>query len=241
MLGLPAVEADLLRPVQQPTDVRVLFDYDQMVSRAMVQRTELQRQAVKVRQQSLRLVAAKNFLLPQLDFIGRYRLRGLGDDLTGGGPRFSSTFKTTTPSIIKKWNSVSRWAWRSVAAKLMRPYATRRGNSNANKPSWNNNNAVSRVKSATQSRKCRQASTPCKAPTAQWRAARERLESSESLYRADKLQIEFLLDAQEELARVELQHAADQSRYALSLVNIHNVTGQLLAESGIYIPPPGAR
>ena len=76
---------------------------------------------------------------------------------------------------------------------------------------------------------------------AQAEAARERLESSEALYRADKLQIEFLLDAQEELARVELQHAADQSRYALSLVNIHNVTGQLLAESGIYISAAGCQ
>ncbi len=114
-------------------------------------------------------------------------------------------------------------------------------NSHANKPSCGNNNAVSRIKSATQSQKCRQASTPCKVRHAQGRAARERLESSESLYRADKLQIEFLLDAQEELARIELQYAADQSRYALSLVNIHDVTGQLLAESGIYISAAGCQ
>jgi outer membrane protein TolC len=241
MLGLPAVEAELLRPAEQPTDVRVVFDYDQMVSRAMVQRTELQRQAVKVRQQSLRLVAAKNFLLPQLDFIGRYRLRGFGDDLTGGGPRFSSAFQDYYSFDHQEMElgfemglavgrRQARAAVRNATWQLKREQAVlaQQQRSVENQVS----DAIAEVSTSFYT---------MQSSAAQLQAARERLESSESLFQADKLQIEFLLDAQEELARVQLQHAADQSRYALSLVNIHNVTGQLLAESGVYISGAGCQ
>ena len=70
---------------------------------------------------------------------------------------------------------------------------------------------------------------------AQVGALRERLQASQALYQTDKLQIEFLLDAQEELAQTEKQLASDRTRYALALVAVHDATGQLLSESGVFI------
>jgi hypothetical protein len=66
-------------------------------------------------------------------------------------------------------------------------------------------------------------------------AARQRLESSEALYQADKIQIEFLLDAQEELWRAQAQLATDQARYTMSLVRISEATGSLLSDAGVSI------
>lgn len=44
-------------------------------------RPELRKQQLKVRQREMELLAARNFLNPRLDAVGRYRFRGFGDDL----------------------------------------------------------------------------------------------------------------------------------------------------------------
>ena len=235
MIGLPLIDRELLRPVESPMDVRVAFDYDLMVSRAMTQRTELKRQSTIVRQQQLRLVAAKNFLLPQLDFIGRYRMRGFGDDLTGGGARFSSAYKDLFSfdhqemEIGFEMGTVvgrrqARAAVRNATWKLAREQAILREQQRSIEQQVSD--AVADVSSSFYT---------MQSSLAQAEAARQRLQSSQALYEADKMQIEFLLDAQEELARSEVQLAADQTRYAVALVNVHDVTGQLLEESGVYI------
>ena len=236
MLGLPLVDAELLRPTQRPPEVRVVFDYDLMVSRAIARRTELKRQSVKVRQQNLRLLAAKNFLLPQLDFIGRYRLRGFGDELAGGdGTAFSSAYRDYYSFDHQELElgfemglAVGRRqahaAVRNATWQLKREQAVLLEQQRSVEHQVSD--AIAEVSSSYYA---------MQSSAAQVTAARERLEASETLYEADKLQIEFLLDAQEELAQVELQYAADQSRYALSLVSIHDATGQLLEESGVHI------
>lgn len=95
MIGMPVIADRLIRPVDPAVDARFVFDHDTLVGSAMANRTELARQSLRVRQEELRLIAAKNFLLPQLDMIGRYRARGFGDDLTGdaGRDRFASAYR----------------------------------------------------------------------------------------------------------------------------------------------------
>ncbi len=93
LMGLPLLDQKLLRPSDPLPTAPVSYDWESLVATSMIDRVELRRQAIKVRQQQLKLLASKNFLLPQLDLTGRYRLRGFGDDLTGGGPRFSSAYQ----------------------------------------------------------------------------------------------------------------------------------------------------
>jgi outer membrane protein TolC len=76
---------------------------------------------------------------------------------------------------------------------------------------------------------------------AQVDASRERLKSSEALFAADKIQIEFLLDAQEELVRSLLQLSADQTRYTMSLIAVNTAVGSLLADVGIHIQQTSCR
>jgi outer membrane protein TolC len=206
-----------------------------MVGRAMSLRTELRRQSILIQKQQLQLVAAKNFLLPHLDFIGRYRMRGFGDDLTGGGERFSSAYKDLFSFEHQEMElgfemglavgrRQARAAVRNATWKLLREQAILREQQRSIEHQVSD--AIANVSSSYYA---------MQSSLAQAAASRQRLLSSQALYEADKLQIEFLLDAQEELARVEVQLAADQTRYALSLVQVHNATGQLLQESGVYI------
>ncbi len=93
LMGLPLLDQKLLRPSDPLPTAPVTYDWESLVATSMMDRVELRRQAIKVRQQQLKLLASKNFLLPQLDLTGRYRLRGFGDDLTGSGPRFASAYQ----------------------------------------------------------------------------------------------------------------------------------------------------
>lgn len=62
-----------------------LFSWDMTTEEALQRRPELQRQNLAVKKRELELVAAKNYLKPQLDAVGRYRVRGFGDTFAGGG------------------------------------------------------------------------------------------------------------------------------------------------------------
>jgi outer membrane protein TolC len=235
MIGLPIVDGEVLRPVDKPADVRVVFDFDSLVARAMSERVELQRQSLRLRKQQLRLVAAKNFLLPQMDAISRYRLRGFGDDLTGGGPRFASAYDDFFSLDHQEWEfglemgvvagrRQARAAVRNASLQVKREQAVLYEQQRT--VSQDVGDAVADVGSSF---------ATLESSAAQVAAARERLRASEVLFASDKIQIEFLLDAQEDLLRAEVQWAADLTRYSLSLVNVNYAAGSLLNDLGVQI------
>lgn len=86
LVGLPAGDGNLLRPVEEPPMAKVDFDWPTISQEALTQREELKRQQVVVRKHEMELLAAENFLNPRFDAVARYRVRGLGDDLLGSGP-----------------------------------------------------------------------------------------------------------------------------------------------------------
>ena len=233
LMGMPPVDGKLLTPADSPVTARYVFDYDHIVSRAMTGRTELRRQSIRLRQQQLRLIAAKNFLLPQLDLIGRYRIRGFGDDLTGGNTQFSSATRDFLSLDHQEWEFGLEWnvaggrrqarsAVRNAQLQVAREQSVLHEQKGAVRHEVSN--AHAEVSSAYYAMESSQH---------QVEASRQRLKASEALYKAEKLEIEFLLDAQEELLRAEVQLAADQSRYSISLVEINNTSGTLLSDIGI--------
>lgn len=241
MIGLPIVDGQLLRPADQPVDVRFTFDFDQLVSRAIAQRTELRRQGLKVRQQQLRLTAAKNFLLPQLDMIGRYRLRGFGDDLTGDGPRFSSAYQDFFSLDHQEWEFGLEMG--VVAGRRQARAAISNATLQLNRERMVLQEQQRSLRHEVSDAYAEVASSFAAMETSQAQvdAARERLESSQALYEADKIQIEFLLDAQEELVQAQQQLATDQTRYTVSLVGINASAGSLLTDLGILIQQTSCR
>ncbi len=235
LIGLPAVDGQILRPTDTPVTARYVFDYDHLVNRAVSGRTELRRQCTKIRQQELRLIAAKNFLLPQMDLVGRYRLRGFGDDLTGGGPRFSSAWDDFTSLDHQEWEfgvemGVTAGRRQAHAAVRNAKLQLSRERSILNEQQRMVQHEISEAYAEVSS-----AFYAMDSSRNQVDASRERLEASEALFDADKIQIEFLLDAQEELLRAELQLASDQARYCIALVEINNSSGTLLQDIGVNI------
>lgn len=88
LIGLPISDGLLLRPADEPNEAPIVFDWDSISAEAIQLRTELQQQRLVVARREMELLAAKNFLMPSLDFVSIYRLRGLDRDLAGSESAF---------------------------------------------------------------------------------------------------------------------------------------------------------
>lgn len=104
LIGFKSEDAsELLYPISKPPTAPIVLDVDHAREQAFRLRPELERQRLKVQQEELKLVAAKNFTLPQLDVISRYRLRGFGQDWWGDGPRFQSAWQDVASMNHQEW------------------------------------------------------------------------------------------------------------------------------------------
>ncbi|HEV3023959.1 MAG TPA: TolC family protein, partial [Pirellulales bacterium] len=81
MMGLAPTDGRLIRPADEPTTAEVRFDWKEILPEALNRSVELRRQRWVIKQNELKLIASRNFLLPRLDLQGLYRWRGFGDQL----------------------------------------------------------------------------------------------------------------------------------------------------------------
>lgn len=110
IMGLSHTDGRLIRPADEPTTARVEFDWQAVHQEGLLRRVELRKQKWQVKQRELQLIAARNHLLPRLDVNGRYRWRGLGDDLVdnngSGLPELapgSNAFESLTGGDFQEW------------------------------------------------------------------------------------------------------------------------------------------
>ncbi len=88
LIGMPITDGQLIRVVDEPNDAPLVFDWDSVSMEAMNLRSELQQQRLTIQQRQMEVLAAKNFLMPSLDLITIYRLRGLDKHLAGNDSAF---------------------------------------------------------------------------------------------------------------------------------------------------------
>lgn len=98
LLGFPASDGRLIKPTTEPSDAKVVFDWESALSQALERRVEIRRQRFNLKRRELELYAAELNRRPQLDFLGNYRVRGLGDNLIGG--RGGAPLSSLTSEII---------------------------------------------------------------------------------------------------------------------------------------------
>ncbi|TVQ04403.1 MAG: TolC family protein [Planctomycetaceae bacterium] len=115
LMGVPLNDGRLIRPVVDPLPVRVIFDWDEIVEESFRRRTELRKQQLEIRRREWELVAAKNFLLPQLDVVARHRFRGFGKNLLNStnqpgypiaglaSPRFDNAIQDLLTGDFQEW------------------------------------------------------------------------------------------------------------------------------------------
>ena len=129
LMGLPPNEGRFIRPSDDPPLAKVVFDWNEILNESLTRRVELRKQKWQIERRELELVAVRNFTLPRLDAVATYRLRGFGDNLTGGttpstqagASRFASAYKDWADGIIRSGRAVSSWMSRSASGRGWRP------------------------------------------------------------------------------------------------------------------------
>jgi len=106
LIGLPIADGQILRPSDEPCDTEVCFDFQALVNQAIAARPELRRQRLQIERRQLELRANRNFLMPQLDALGRYRWRGFGRNLagdSGDNGSFNSAWSNLLGGDFQDW------------------------------------------------------------------------------------------------------------------------------------------
>ncbi len=88
LIGLPLSDDALIRPNDEPLHAPMTFDWDSISIEAIRLRSELQQQRLLVKRREMEALAAKNFLMPTLDLVTIYRVRGLDQGLAGNNSAF---------------------------------------------------------------------------------------------------------------------------------------------------------
>ncbi|QDT09498.1 TolC family protein [Planctomycetes bacterium K23_9] len=81
LMGLAPTDGRLIRPIDEPSVAHVEFDWCESVAQALYLSPELRSKKVRIKQNELELMSAKNQILPEVNLSLLYRGVGVGDTL----------------------------------------------------------------------------------------------------------------------------------------------------------------
>ncbi len=251
LMGIPISDGLLLRPVDEPIMAKVVFDWNEITVEAVNRRAELRRQKWIIRRREMELIAARNFVKPQLDAIGRYRWRGLGSDLlhspTHSPDRFDNAYNTMLSGDFQEWQ---------LGLEFSAPLGFRQGHAAIRQQELHY--ARERAILEEQQREIIHDLSGAYADVDRTyivsqtnynrrRAAQQQLAALEAVYEdADQNEktrlLDLLLDAQRRMADAEIRYYRARVEYAFAIKEVHRQKGSLLDYNEIYLaegPWPG--
>jgi outer membrane protein TolC len=246
LMGMPPSDGRLMRPIDEPVIAKIDFDWDQVTSEATTRRVELRRQKFQIRRRELELIASKNYLLPRLDAVGRYRWRGFGDDLFNVNDpplgRFDNAYSDLVSGDFQEWQ---------LGFELSMPIGFRL----AHVAARNAELVLARERALLRDQQREVVHEAADAVAEMDRlyvvlqssynrlvASQDQLGAVQAAYESDKAPLDLLLDAQRRRAEAVVNYTLNRARYAVATKNVHFVKGTLLEYDGIFLaegPWPG--
>jgi outer membrane efflux protein len=244
LLGLPMSDGRLIRPADEPSMAKVVYNWDEVLPDAINARPELRRQRWTIKRDELALIASRNFLLPKFDSFALYRIRGFGHDLKDGSDN------TPENSAFQDLNSGNHEEW-EAGLELTVPLGERQGHAAVRNAQLlisrdrailddqerqvvlDVSNAIAEVDRAYQ---------VAQTTFNRRMAAKADVASTRAAYEADKAPLDLYLEAQRRVATAESLFFASLVEYALAIKNLHYAKGSLLDYNEIYLaegPWPG--
>lgn len=237
LMNVAAHGERLIRPSEEPSWAGVAFEWQTAAAEALTRRGELRRQRWQVKRRELELIAARNYLLPQLDLVGRQRFRGFGDDLlrpnSDGRPRFDNAFNDLTSGDFQEWQ---------VGVEMTMPIGFRQAHAGVRNAELRlvrerflldaqEREIVNDLSLAFS--ELDRAHVVMHTNYNRWVAARQQLAAVETAFQDDRVEFIAVLDAQRRYAEAESQQYRSRVEYAVALKNIHFEKGTLLDNLGI--------
>jgi hypothetical protein len=250
LLGVPINDRRLIRPTGEPLVAKVVFNWHEVLPEALTRRAELRRQKWQIQRDELRVLASRNFLLPRVDAVGRYRFRGLGHDLINPTRQgmFDNAFQDLTSGDYQEWQ---------LGLEVSVPIGYRKAHSAIRHAelSLARDRAIleQQEKDIVHDLIAAIAEIDRAYLTSQTNynrrlAAQDQLNVLESNYvgadQRDKTRLlDRLMDAQRRLTDAEAKYYRSLIEYTLAVKNVHFQKGSLLVYNQVYLsegPWPGA-
>ncbi len=236
ILNVPTDPERLILPIDEPPAANVVFDWPTATTEALTRRAELRRQRLVVNRHELELAAARNYLLPQLDLFGRYRVRGFGNNLIdpfGDNDPYGNAYQNLTSGEFNEWQAgleysmpvgfrQARAAERNAALRLSRERAMLRAQEQE---------VIYGLELAIA--EAARAHLVMQTNYNRYLAATQQVDSVKLAFEGGRLDLISLLDAQRRLPEAESQHYRSRTEYAIALKNVHFEKGTLLEYLGV--------
>lgn len=250
LMGMTINDGKLLRPEDEPILAQVNFDWDSILVEALTRRGELRRQKWIIKQREQELIASKNFLLPTLDLVGRYRWRGLGRDLlkqhSTNVPVQANAQEAARGEFNNAWGNLldgnfQEW---QLGFEFSMPIGNRRAHAAVEYAEL----LLSRERAilSEQEREVVLALSEVVAELSRtWSlletsddrriAASEQLSAVQAAFDADKVNFDVLLDAQRRYLDAETNYHRSLVEYTIAVRNVHFEKGSLLDYNEVYL------
>jgi len=246
LLGLAATDGRLIRPAEEPTTAKLVFDWCEVLNEGLVRSIELREEKWIVKRRELELIAAKNFLLPKLDFLAQYRWLGMGNRLDGSQPLNDSTLMQLSPPDSNAYRTLTSGEYQEwqMGFQLNIPLGYRRELAGVR----NSQLALVKERAKLQEmelelshqlayvvRDLEANYTLSETNFNRRLAAQQEVEAVTRAYQTDTVTIDRVLAAQRALAEAESEYYRTVVDYMKSITQVHFRKGSLLDYDGVCL------
>lgn len=253
LIGLTPNDGRLIRPSDEPTTAKVQFVWNDALGETLARSAELRQQKWRVKQRELELIASKNFLLPQLDAVARYRWLGIGDRLLGREGELSQIDAADPGMPFSAYESLTSGKYQEwmLGFQLEVPIGFRRELAGVRNAQLN----LARERAILQEQELeithqltnafRQLDNFYVIAQTNFNrriAAENEVTAVRAAYETGAATLDLLLDAQRRLAEAEDAYYRSLIEYNQAIMNVHYRKGSLLEYNGVCLaegPWPG--
>ncbi|GIW94676.1 MAG: transporter [Pirellulaceae bacterium] len=243
LMGLSSSDGRVIRPKDEPTLAEVHFDWQEILTEALIRSPELRQQKWRIKQRELELVAAKNQLLPRLNGTLLYRWVGVGDELINAdrnGLNFPSPGSTAFDELTEgnfqealmglEFTPPQFGARRPLAAIRNAQLQLARAKAQLEEMELQQTHLLS---SAWRNVKFRYALAVSHFD--RWAASQADVESATALFERGKENLDIVLDAQRRRAQSQIDFYRALAEYNKAIAEVHFRKGSLLEYNGIQL------
>jgi outer membrane protein TolC len=242
MMGLGPTDGRLIKPVDQPILAEVIVDWELALTDALNHRVEVRRQKWNIKRRELELVAARLNRRPRLDTLTQYRWRGLGDHLIGDrdpNNSFESIYQNILEGDYQEWQA---------GFELSTPVGMRQASAAVKHAQLNLAREISvlceqelRISHdlSNAARQMSRSFTQVQTNFNRVEANKLQVEVLRRRYEEGLININFLLDAQQQLANSQSSYYQTLVDYAQSMRDFHRQKGSLLSFNQVQLSEAG--
>ncbi len=230
LMGLPATDGWLMKPVSQPMDGAVVYDWQSSIQDALTCRVEIRRQKWNVKRRELELVAARLNQRPTLDFVGQYRWRGFGDRLIDSYAAESSNslYQDIFTGKYQEWLAGIEWGYPVGLRQAGAAVTNARLNLAREQAILQESELRISHDLSSASRAVSRAFALMAANYNRQQSDRDQVSALQARYEGGLDNINFLLQAQQQLAVSQSAYFRSLADYQLALRDYHREKGSLL-------------